>query len=36
MIRGYRGSVDGTLTITRGGQIPDHEFGVGFRCVENL
>ncbi|MTB66261.1 SUMF1/EgtB/PvdO family nonheme iron enzyme, partial [Providencia sp. wls1943] len=34
--RGYRGSVDGTLTITRGGKLPDHEFGNGFRCVENL
>ena len=33
--RGYRGSVDGTLTITRGGKLPDHEFGNGFRCVEN-
>ncbi|WPA90882.1 SUMF1/EgtB/PvdO family nonheme iron enzyme [Providencia zhijiangensis] len=33
--RGYRGSVDGTLTITRGGRLPDHEFGEGFRCVEN-
>ncbi|HFQ8858872.1 TPA: formylglycine-generating enzyme family protein [Escherichia coli] len=35
VFRGYRGSVDGTLTITRGGRIPDYEFGEGFRCVEN-
>ncbi|MTB66111.1 SUMF1/EgtB/PvdO family nonheme iron enzyme [Providencia sp. wls1943] len=36
VVRGYLGSVDGTLTITRGGRLPDHEFGNGFRCVENL
>ncbi|MTB67442.1 SUMF1/EgtB/PvdO family nonheme iron enzyme [Providencia sp. wls1943] len=36
VVRGYRGSVDGTLTITRGGEHPDREFGNGFRCVENL
>ncbi|MGF7411277.1 formylglycine-generating enzyme family protein [Providencia alcalifaciens] len=35
VVRGYLGSVDGTLTITRGGRLPDHEFGNGFRCVEN-
>ncbi|MBP6123045.1 MULTISPECIES: formylglycine-generating enzyme family protein [Providencia] len=35
VVRGYRGSVDGTLTITRGGKLPDHKFGTGFRCVEN-
>ncbi|ENB9463805.1 SUMF1/EgtB/PvdO family nonheme iron enzyme [Providencia rettgeri] len=36
VFRGYRGSVDGTLTITRGKDTPDTEFGNGFRCVENL
>lgn len=36
VIRGYYGSMDGLLTISRGSEIPDHEFGNGFRCVENL
>ncbi|MCT6519280.1 formylglycine-generating enzyme family protein [Proteus vulgaris] len=36
VIRGYMGSFDGMLTITRGGDLPDTEFGNGFRCVENL
>ncbi|WPA90881.1 SUMF1/EgtB/PvdO family nonheme iron enzyme [Providencia zhijiangensis] len=34
--RGYHDSMDGSSTISRGGEIPDHEFGEGFRCVENL
>ncbi|BBG59230.1 formylglycine-generating enzyme family protein [Providencia rustigianii] len=35
VIRGYHGSADGTLTTSRGSEIPDHKFGNGFRCVEN-
>ncbi|QLR03559.1 formylglycine-generating enzyme family protein [Providencia rettgeri] len=35
VFRGYRGSVDGTLTITRGGEYPNDKYGEGFRCVEN-
>ncbi|EGF4700228.1 formylglycine-generating enzyme family protein [Escherichia coli] len=33
--RGYHGSTDGALTISRGAKAPDHEYGSGFRCVEN-
>ncbi|WP_111750949.1 formylglycine-generating enzyme family protein [Providencia heimbachae] len=35
VVRGYLGSFDATLTITRGKDAPDTEFGNGFRCVEN-
>ncbi|HHR5880708.1 TPA: formylglycine-generating enzyme family protein [Providencia alcalifaciens] len=33
--RGYHGSTDGRFTISRSGKVPDHQFGSGFRCVEN-